>query len=40
MKGNVNLGIRKPFSDLGATILDNFNVAGGEYGTSFLDQLQ
>lgn len=40
MQGDVNLGIRKPFSDLGATILDNFNVAGGEYGTSFLNQLQ
>ncbi|WP_155287867.1 phosphopentomutase [Lacticaseibacillus zhaodongensis] len=39
MSGDVNLGIRKPFSDLGATICENFGVISGKYGSSFLDQL-
>ena len=34
-----NLGLRPTCSDLGATILDNFNVAGNGEGTSFLEQL-
>lgn len=35
-----DLGVRSPFSDLGATVLDNFGVTAGEFGTSFLSQLQ
>jgi len=33
------LGTRPTFADFGATVLDNFNLARGEYGTSFLEQL-
>lgn len=33
------LGTRPTFADFGATVLDNFNLARGEYGTSFLKQL-
>lgn len=39
LPGNKSLGVRQTYSDLGATILDNFNLANGEYGTSFLDLL-
>ncbi|WP_407893260.1 phosphopentomutase [Lacticaseibacillus sp. N501-2] len=35
-----DLGIRSPFADLGATVLDNFEVPAGEFGQSFLSQLQ
>ncbi|MBM6586106.1 phosphopentomutase [Pediococcus acidilactici] len=35
-----SLGVRDTYADLGATILDNFNVAGNEVGTSFLSELQ
>ncbi|MFD1465057.1 phosphopentomutase [Lapidilactobacillus mulanensis] len=38
--GTGSLGIRSPFSDFGATVLDNFNVAGNGVGKSFLDQLK
>lgn len=38
-KPNQTLGIRSTFADLGATILDNFGVAGAANGTSFLAQL-
>ena len=34
-----DLGLRSTCSDLGATILDNFNVAGNGEGASFLEQL-
>ena len=34
-----DLGLRSTCSDLGATILDNFNVAGNGEGVSFLEQL-
>jgi phosphopentomutase len=34
-----SLGIRSPFADLGATILDNFSVPGNGIGHSFLDLL-
>lgn len=34
-----DLGIRKTFADLGATVADNFKVKMPEYGTSFLSQL-
>ena len=34
-----DLGLRPTCSDLGATILDNFNVAGNGEGTSFLGEL-
>ncbi len=34
-----SLGVRKTFSDVGATIADNFGVQMPEYGTSFLPQL-
>lgn len=39
MKGSGSLGTRSTFADLGATVLDNFNLTSGEYGTSFLDRL-
>lgn len=34
-----DLGVRKTASDMGATILDNFNVEGNGEGTSFLPQI-
>ncbi len=34
-----DLGIRKTFSDIGATVADNFNVKMPEYGESFLQKL-
>ncbi|MCW3779055.1 phosphopentomutase [Levilactobacillus namurensis] len=34
-----SLGIRSPFADLGATVLDNFNVVGNGQGHSFLADL-
>ncbi|UXC69311.1 phosphopentomutase [Limosilactobacillus vaginalis] len=36
---NQSLGVRKTFADLGATILDNFNVQG-ENGTSFYHEIR
>ena len=35
-----DLGVRKTFADLGATVADNFNVKMPEYGESFLQQLK
>lgn len=35
-----SLGVRKTFSDVGATIADNFGVQMPDYGTSFLSELQ
>ncbi|EGK14213.1 phosphopentomutase [Kroppenstedtia eburnea] len=35
-----SLGVRKTFSDVGATIADNFGVQMPEHGTSFLSELQ
>lgn len=35
-----DLGVRSPFADLGATVLDNFAVPAGKFGQSFLSQLQ
>ncbi|BDR58004.1 phosphopentomutase [Xylocopilactobacillus apicola] len=40
MKETGSLGIRKTFADLGATILDNFEVKGSDVGTSFLADLK
>ncbi|WP_438432265.1 phosphopentomutase [Gorillibacterium sp. sgz500922] len=34
-----SLGIRRTFSDIGATVADNFGVSAPEYGTSFLSEL-
>ena len=34
-----DLGLRGTCSDMGATILDNFDVAGNGEGTGFLDRL-
>ncbi|WP_088007918.1 phosphopentomutase [Indiicoccus explosivorum] len=34
------LGLRKTFADVGATIADNFSVKMPDYGTSFLEKLQ
>jgi phosphopentomutase len=31
-----DLGVRSPFADLGATVLDNFGVTAGEFGTLLL----
>lgn len=39
MQESGSLGLRPTFADFGATVLDNFNVAKGDYGTSFLDKL-
>ncbi|WP_242335441.1 phosphopentomutase [Limosilactobacillus urinaemulieris] len=36
---NQSLGVRKTFADLGATILDNFNIQG-ENGTSFYHEIR
>ncbi|QFG47485.1 phosphopentomutase [Lapidilactobacillus dextrinicus] len=38
--GTGSLGIRSPFSDFGATVLDNFHVTGKEVGQSFLAELK
>lgn len=38
-QSNQSLGVRKTFADLGATILDNFNVAAKK-GTSFYDKIR
>ena len=40
LQASGDLGVRSPFSDLGATVLDNFGVTPGEFGNSFLSQLQ
>ncbi|MHA3065130.1 phosphopentomutase [Lacticaseibacillus saniviri] len=40
LPGGATLGIRSPFSDLGATVLENFGVTGNGIGHSFLDQLK
>ena len=37
-KSNQSLGLRKTFSDLGATILENFNVEA-KRGTSFYKEI-
>ncbi|MDN5831519.1 MAG: phosphopentomutase [Tetragenococcus halophilus] len=39
MEKNGSLGVRDTFSDLGATVLDNFNVEGTAKGKSFLSEL-
>lgn len=39
LTGNQNLGIRTTFSDLGQTILENFDVQPAKHGTSFLTKL-
>ena len=36
---NINLGKRDTFSDIGKTILDNFNLSGLKIGKSFLDEI-
>lgn len=36
----INLGVRKTFSDIGATISQNFNIKKPLIGTSFLDDLK
>ena len=39
LKENVNLGIRKTYADISATILDIFNMNKLKYGTSFKDDI-
>ncbi|MEO3944444.1 phosphopentomutase [Gorillibacterium sp. CAU 1737] len=39
-KGGASLGIRATFSDIGATVAENFGVALPQYGTSFLSELK
>ena len=39
MESGKDLGVRDTFADFGATVLDNFDVAGSEIGTSFLNDL-
>jgi phosphopentomutase len=34
-----NLGVRETFADIAATVADNFQIANGPYGRSFLKQL-
>lgn len=40
MQGHGTLGTRATFADFGATVLENFNLPAGRYGSSFLSQLQ
>ena len=40
LKGNVNLGIRETFADIGKTILDFFNVENELVGKSFLNDIR
>ena len=40
MKNSGNLGTRDTFSDIGATIADNFNIDKPKIGISFLDELK
>ncbi|WP_203623935.1 MULTISPECIES: phosphopentomutase [unclassified Lacticaseibacillus] len=40
LPGGGSLGIRSPFADMGATILDNFGVQGTGVGHSFLAELK
>lgn len=37
---SVDLGIRKTYADLGKTIMDNFDLTGLQFGTSFLTELR
>ncbi|GGE10808.1 phosphopentomutase [Marinithermofilum abyssi] len=39
-QAGTSLGVRKTFSDVGATIADNFNIEGTGRGTSFLSELR
>lgn len=39
MTGGRSLGTRTTFADFGATVLDNFDVPAGPFGTSFLHEL-
>lgn len=39
IKNGVNLGTRESFADIGATILDYFNINSGIAGTSFLGEI-
>ena len=39
IKSNVNLGVRKTFADIGATIAENFGLKGTGVGESFLKQI-
>lgn len=40
MKSNVNLGIRKSFSDIGKTIAEIFRVSGTKNGENFLKEIE
>ncbi|MFR2666873.1 MAG: phosphopentomutase, partial [Clostridium sp.] len=40
LKGNVNLGTRETFADIGKTILDFFNVENELVGKSFLNDIR
>lgn len=40
LPNGASLGIRRTYGDFGATVLDNFNVAGSAEGTSFLSELK
>lgn len=40
MRAHGTLGTRTTFADFGATVLENFNLPAGQYGTSFLSELQ
>lgn len=40
LAGGGSLGIRDTFSDIGATVADNFGTAGTGFGTSFLSELK
>ena len=40
MKSTGSLGLRDTFSDIGATIADNFNVKSPKIGKSFLNELK
>lgn len=40
LSGGVSIGVRSTFSDVAATILENFGLAPMEHGTSFLKELK
>lgn len=40
LQQSTDIGVRRTYADLGATIMDNFGLTGLKFGTSFLEKLQ
>lgn len=40
LQQSVDIGVRRTYADLGATIMENFDLTGLEFGTSFLRELK